>query len=78
MKVLGFLDFPGAVLSGASLFGGLFENPGVNVSDNQDKDARKVVFCCFEMCFGHRTSMRSPTKSRAGRKKRRALILEWL
>ena len=28
MNVLGFVDFPGAVLSGASLFGGLFENPG--------------------------------------------------
>ena len=27
LNVLGFLDFPGAVLSGASLFGGLFENP---------------------------------------------------
>ena len=41
----------------------------INVSDNQEKDARKVVFGCFEMCFGHRASMRSPIKSRAGRKK---------
>ena len=30
LNVSGFLDFPGAVLSGASLFGGLFENPCKN------------------------------------------------
>ena len=41
----------------------------VNVSEDQEKDARKVVFGCFEMYFGHRASMRSPIKSRAGRKK---------
>ena len=41
----------------------------INDSEDQEKDARKVVFGCFEMCFGHRASMRSPIKSRAGRKK---------
>ena len=41
----------------------------INVSEDQEKDARKVVFGCFQMCFGH-ASMRSPIKSRAGRKTR--------
>ena len=38
----------------------------INVSEDQEKDARKVVFGCFQTCFGHRASMRSPIKSRAG------------
>ena len=28
----------------------------INVSEDQEKDARKVIFGCFEMCFGHRES----------------------
>ena len=39
----------------------------INVNEDQEKDARKVVFGW--KCFGHRASMRSPIKSRAGRKK---------
>ena len=53
LNVLSFLDF----------------RVEINVNEDQEKDDRKVVFCCFEMCFGHRASMRSPIKSRAGRKK---------
>ena len=34
----------------------------LNVSEDQEKDARKVVFGCFQLCFGHRASMRSPIK----------------
>ena len=41
----------------------------INVSEDQEKDARKVAFGCFEVCFGHRASMRSPIESRAGEKK---------
>ena len=73
--VLGFLDFPGAVLSERPcLVVYLRIRVKINVNEDQEKDARKVVFGCFEMCFGHAASMRSPIKST----KRRALILEWL
>ena len=34
----------------------------INVSEDQEKDARKVVFGCFQLCFGHRASLRSPIK----------------
>ena len=45
LNILGFLGFPGAVLSGASLFGGLIENPCKKITSV--KTRRRMCFVVF-------------------------------
>ena len=76
LNVLGFLDFPGAVLSGASLSGGLLENPCKNKRQRRPGEGcPKGGFWLFRaLCINAK-----PYKEQGWEKKtRRETILEWL
>ena len=50
----------------------------INISDDQEKDIRKMIFYCFEIYFEYCISIWNSKKNKTRRKKLIIFILEWL